>query len=99
MAAGGFEGMARASSDSSSLGKRRRGNEKSEMKEVKVGCNALLCVALRDIKKGEEARIAYLPPGNEERLGRWFDGGQCLCGACEEEEDDDFDWDACEWTE
>lgn len=85
MAAGSCEGVARAGSSSSSLGKRRRSGGEPELPEVRVGCNAMLCVATRDIKKGEEARISYLPPGKRQQLGRWFEGGRCGCGACDRE--------------
>jgi hypothetical protein len=88
MAGGSLEGAARigaAAVAGSALGKRRRGSEEVETAEeaVRVGCNALLCIATREIKKGEEARISYLPPGKRQHLGRWFDGGKCICGVCD----------------
>jgi hypothetical protein len=86
MAAGSLEGATRlaARGEGSAREKRRMGSEEMEEEgeRVRVGCNALLCVATRDIKKGEEARISYLPPGKRSQLGRWFDGGRCICGAC-----------------
>ncbi len=88
MAAGSLEGAARiGAAGGSALGRRRREIEEREVEgeEVKVGCNALLCVATRDIKKGEEARISYLPPGKRQQLGRWFEGGKCICGVCDGE--------------
>ena len=88
MAAGSCEGAARIGAASgSALGKRRRGSEEREAEGegVRVGCNALLCVATRDITKGEEVRISYLPPGKRQQLGRWFEGGKCICGVCDGE--------------
>jgi hypothetical protein len=89
IAAGSCEGAARIAAEGSgyALGKRRRGSEEREAEGevVRVGCNALLCVAMRDIKKGEEARISYLPKGKRQQLGRWFEGGRCVCGVCDGE--------------
>jgi hypothetical protein len=59
-------------------------DEEGEGGGVNVGCNALLCVATKDIKE-EEARISYLPPGKRQQLGRWFEGGKCICGSCDGE--------------
>jgi hypothetical protein len=96
--AGSCEGAARigaaaaVAGSGSALGKRRRASEERKVLDgegegegVMVGCNALLCVATRGIKKGEEVRISYLPPGKRQQLGRWFEGGKCICGACDGE--------------
>lgn len=99
MGAGSCEGAARigaaaaaAAGSATALGKRRKASEEREVLDgegeregVKVGCNALLCLATRAIKKGEEVRISYLPPGKRQQLGRWFEGGKCICGACDGE--------------
>jgi hypothetical protein len=50
----------------------------------KVGCSSLLCVAARNIKKGEECRISYVPPEDRKQLHRWFEGG-CGCTLCEKD--------------
>jgi hypothetical protein len=55
--------------------------DKKKGMKSKVGNNAMLCVATRDIRKGEEARISYVPENHRHQLSRWFEGG-CGCGSC-----------------
>ncbi|KAH8805753.1 hypothetical protein F5884DRAFT_457794 [Xylogone sp. PMI_703] len=70
---------------------------------IRPGSSTVLCVAARDIKKGEELKISYIgdPTGERDEHGRegrkywlkkWFENG-CGCTLCEKErqEEDGFD--------
>lgn len=55
---------------------------RKEREWIPHGASTMVMTTCRDVRKGEELTISYLPTGEMDGLDKWFDGG-CKCEHCQ----------------